>query len=146
MATTKRPHSDATMASRVRPRRAPTFALPFRISLGAAVGGCGVLGWLSIWLTYHPSSHRPNEDGRPPDDSNCEKQHDQHAERERDRDRALAAAFLLRLGEDDPVWLLIVGHCLAMRSLPDRRCEGVHHDLEQQGRKQREQIQDRERE
>src|SRR6185437_8591458 len=124
MTTTNRPHRDATMASRVRPRRAPAFALPFKISLGSAAGGCGVVGWFCIWFTYRSSSHRPHEDGRPPDDGDREKQHDQHAERERNRDRALAAAFLLRLGEDDPVWLSIVGHCLAMRPLPDRRHEG----------------------
>src|SRR5207302_10551884 len=66
-------------------------------------------------------------------------------ERERNGNRALAAALFLRLGEDDSIWLpLVVGHWGLMRSLPDRRRDGADRDLDQEGRKQRKQIKNRE--
>src|SRR6516165_1143503 len=54
---------------------------------------------------------RPYQDGRPLDHGDRKKQHDKHAERQRDGDRALTAAFLLRLGEDNSVLLPLVVHC-----------------------------------
>src|ERR1700744_3711733 len=68
--------------------------------------------WVS--LVRH-ALQRPHENGRSLDDSDREKQQDENAERERNGDRALPAALLLSLGEDNSVWLVVVGHRLAMR-------------------------------
>src|SRR6202012_1587716 len=88
--------------------------------------------------------HRPYENGRPLDQGDREKQYDENAERERNRDRTLAAAFLLRLGENDSVWVFVIGHRDRHAPLPDQRSNDARHDLEQEGRKQRKQIEDRE--
>src|SRR6185312_8697061 len=103
-------------------------------------------------------SHRPVQNSRSLDDGDSEKQHDENAERERNGDRTMAAAAFLRLGEDDSLLLALVIHCVPICPLPgsksgpksgpksDRRRNGAHDDLEEERRKQREQIKDGESE
>src|ERR1700737_5567422 len=79
------------------------------------VGSMSIIRFRSYWL----QSERPVQSGRPLDEGDREKQQDEHAERERNRDRTLATAFLLRLGEDDSIWPIFVVHCVAMRPLPE---------------------------
>src|SRR5437870_4718572 len=142
MKTTTKPQTEATTASRVSLRREATLSppvIPLRIR-----------GLFSI-SAYIQRLHGPDENSRPLDHGDREKQNDEDAERERNGDRALAAASFLRLGEDDSIWLLIVVHAFAMRPLPEHRCDGADRrcdraddHFEQEGRKQREQIEDRE--
>src|SRR3984885_13152563 len=131
MKTTTKPQIAATAASRVRPRRDDAFSPAEALYW---------FGWFAISL------QRPHEHGRPLDDSDREEQQNHNAERERDGDRPLTTAFLLRLGEDDSLWSVVVGHECCHAPLPDRRCDGADDDLDQKGRKQRKQIKDRERE
>src|SRR4051812_7582865 len=138
MNTTMKPQIEATTASRVSVRREAD--LPLAVTTPSPI--CGLF---SISATInHIQSHGPDENGRPLDHGDREEQHDEDAERERNGDRALAAASFLRLGEDDSIWLPIVVHTLSMRPLPEKRSDRADHDLEQEGRKQREQIKDRE--
>src|SRR5262249_16220228 len=82
-----------------------------RVRRGLLVCGC----FISITLS---SSKRPVQHGRPFDEGDREKQQDKHAERERHRDRALTAALLLRLREDDSVPFTLLGHGRPHASYP----------------------------
>src|SRR5437879_9362838 len=116
MTTTTKPQIEATTASRVRVRREAVLPLPVTPSR--------ICGLFSI-SAYIQRLHGPDENGRPLDHGDREKQHDEDAERERNGDRTLAAASFLRLGEDDSIWLPIVVHAFAMRPLPEHRCDGA---------------------
>src|SRR5581483_9208814 len=65
-----------------------------------------------------PRSKGPVQHGRPLDQGDREKQQDEHAERERHGDRALAAAALLRLGEDDSIWFALVAIAVSCAPYP----------------------------
>ena len=103
---TNRPHAAATAASRpmrgVRGLRCVASQSPLRARLD------------------RHALDRPHQHRRSLDQGHHEEQHHERHQDHRDRDRALAAAALLLLGEHDPVRL--VACCPSQRSCSSRRC------------------------